>query len=206
MAVFLPKRAVPIYKENQIYFEPMSGHSKWSQVKRQKSVTDAAKSRVFSRFARLITLESKKAGGTPTAPGLSVAIARAKAANMPKENIERAIAKGISKDSGDLEQIVYEAYGPSGVAMLIDALTDNRNRTTQDLKHLLSLQGVEVATPGAASWAFTKQGGTYVPHEPLLEVSGDDEKQLQTILEVLDAHDDVQQVFTNAHGYESTGD
>lgn len=184
----------------------MSGHSKWSQVKRQKSVTDAAKSRVFSRFARLITLESKKAGGTLSAPGLSVAIARAKAANMPKENIERAVAKGISKDSGDLEQIVYEAYGPGGVAMLIDALTDNKNRTTQDLKHLLSLQGVEVATPGAASWAFTKSGGAYTPHEPLLEVGDEDEKRLHTILEALDAHDDVQQVFTNARGYESTGD
>jgi YebC/PmpR family DNA-binding regulatory protein len=184
----------------------MSGHSKWSQVKRQKSVTDAAKSRVFSRFARLITLESKKAGGTLTAPGLSVAISRAKAANMPKENIERAVAKGISKDSGDLEQIVYEAYGPGGVAMLIDALTDNKNRTTQDLKHLLSLQGVEIATPGAASWAFTKQGATYIPHEPLLEVSGGDEQRLHAILDVLDAHDDVQQVFTNARGYENTGD
>ncbi len=184
----------------------MSGHSKWSQVKRQKSVTDAAKSRVFSRFARLITLESKKAGGTLSAPSLSVAIARAKAANMPKENIERAIAKGISKDSGELEQIVYEAYGPGGVAMLIDALTDNKNRTTQDLKHLLSLQGVEVATPGAASWAFTKSGGAYTPHEPLLEVSEKDEERLQAILDALDANDDVQQVFTNARGYESSGD
>lgn len=184
----------------------MSGHSKWSQVKRQKSVTDAARSRVFSRFARLIALESKKAGGTLTAPGLSAALARAKAANMPKENIERAVAKGISKDSGNLEQIVYEAYGPGGVAMLVDALTDNRNRTTQDLKHLLSLQGVEVAPPGAASWAFTKQSGMYVPNEPLLEVSGDDETRLQSILEVLEVYDDVQQVFTNARGYENTGD
>ena len=191
----------------------MSGHSKWSQVKRQKSVTDAAKSRVFSRFARLITLESKSAGGGSASggkvvysPGLLSAIARAKAANMPKENIERAIAKGISKDSGDLEQIVYEAYGPGGVAMLIDAFTDNKNRTTQDLKHLLSLQGVSIAAPGAASWAFTKRGGVYVPNEPLLVVGGDDETRLQNIFEALDEYDDVQQVFTNARGYESTGD
>jgi YebC/PmpR family DNA-binding regulatory protein len=184
----------------------MSGHSKWSQVKRQKSVTDAAKSRVFSRYARLITLESKKAGGTLTAPGLSVAISRAKASNMPKENIERAVAKGISKDSGDLEQIVYEAYGPGGVAMLIDALTDSKNRTTQDLKHLLSLQGVEIATPGAASWAFTKHGAAFIPNEPLLEVGGEDETKLHSILEALDEYDDVQQVFTNARGYENTSD
>jgi YebC/PmpR family DNA-binding regulatory protein len=184
----------------------MSGHNKWSQIQRQKSVTDAAKSRVFSRYARLITLESKKAGGTLTAPGLSMAISRAKAANMPKENIERAVAKGISKDSGDLEQIVYDAYGPGGVAMLIDALTDNKNRTTQDLKHQLSLLGVEIATPGAAVWAFSKKGAVYTPNEPLIEIAGDEETKLQAVLEMLDAYDDVQQVFTNARGYENTGD
>ncbi len=184
----------------------MSGHNKWSQLKRQKGATDAAKSRVFARFARLIALESKKANGGTGSPALAAAIARAKATNMPKENIERAIAKGTSKDSGDLEQIVYEAYGPGGVAMLIDALTDNKNRTTQDLKHLLSLQGVDVATPGAASWAFTKQSGAYIPNEPLLEVTGDDEARLQSILDALDAYDDVQQIFTNARGYENSGD
>jgi YebC/PmpR family DNA-binding regulatory protein len=184
----------------------MSGHNKWSQIQRQKSVTDAAKSRIFSRYARLITLESKKAGGTLTAPGLAVAISRAKAANMPKENIERAVLKGISKDSGDLEQIVYDAYGPGGVAMLIDALTDNKNRTTQDLKHQLSLCDVEIATPGAAVWAFTKKGAVYIPNEPLIEVGGEEEMKLQAILEKLDAYDDVQQVFTNARGYENTGD
>src|SRR3990167_4007457 len=119
----------------------MSGHSKWSQIKRQKSVTDAAKSRTFSRFARLITLESKKANGVLSAPSLAVVISRAKAANMPKENIERAIAKGTSKDSGDLEQTVYETYGPGGVAIIVDALTDNKNRTTQEIKHLLSKNG-----------------------------------------------------------------
>ena len=91
----------------------MSGHSKWSQIKRQKAVTDSAKSRVFSRYARLITVESKKANGIVTAPGLATAIARAKAANMPKENIERAIAKGASQDAGSLEHVTYEAYVPA---------------------------------------------------------------------------------------------
>ena len=184
----------------------MSGHSKWSQIKRQKSVTDAAKSRVFSRYARLITLESKKANGVLTVPGLSVAIARAKAVNMPKDNIERAIMKGASKDAGNLEQVVYEAYGPSGVAILIDALTDNKNRTTPEIKHLLSKQGVEVAPPGSASWAFSKAGTAYLPNEPLVEIAGADEEKLAAILEALDEHEDVQQVFTNARGYESTGD
>ena len=184
----------------------MSGHSKWSQIKRQKAVTDSAKSRVFSRYARLIALESKKASGVLSAPGLSVAIARAKAANMPKENIERAVAKGISKDSGNLEQVIYEAYGPAGVAIIIDALTDNKNRTTPEIKHLLSKQGVEVAAPGAASWAFTKTGVAYLPKEPLTDIAGTDEEKLTVILDALDEHEDVQQVFTNARGYEDTSD
>lgn len=184
----------------------MSGHSKWSQIKRQKAVTDSAKSRVFSRYARLIALESKKANGILSTPGLSVVIARAKAANMPKDNIERAIAKGLSKDSGNLEQVVYEAYGPGGVALLVDALTDNKNRTTQEIKHLLVLQGIELANPGAASWAFTKTGEEYIPKEPLIDIIGADEEKLHAILEALDAHEDVQQVFTNARGYEDTGD
>ncbi|MCR4333451.1 MAG: YebC/PmpR family DNA-binding transcriptional regulator [Patescibacteria group bacterium] len=184
----------------------MSGHSKWSQIKRQKSVTDAARSRVFSRYARLISLESKKANGILSAPGLSVVISRAKAANMPKENIERAIAKGTSKDSGELLRVVYEAYGPGGVAIMIDALTDNKNRTTQEIKHLLVLHGVELSSPGAASWAFNKKGEDYLPNEPLTDVSGEDEEKLCAILEALDEYEDVQQVFTNARGYEDTGD
>jgi transcriptional/translational regulatory protein YebC/TACO1 len=161
---------------------------------------------MFSRYARLITLESKRVGGSVSDPSLAAAIARAKAANMPKDNIDRAVAKGISKDSENLEQIVYEAYGQGGVAILVDALTDNKNRTTQEIKHLLVLQSIELAAPGAASWAFTKKGGTYVPHEPLIEVVGADEERLGAVLEALDEHGDVQRVFTNARGYEDTGD
>lgn len=185
----------------------MSGHSKWSQIKRQKAVTDSARSRVFSRLARLITVESKKSGGNVSDPALSAAIARAKVANMPKDNIERAVAKGSSKDAGELEKVVYEAYGPSGVAIIVEALTDNKNRTTQELKHLLSKNGVELASPGAASWAFAKNpAGEFSPNEPLTEISGDDEEKLLTLLTLLDDHDDTQVVYTNARGYESTGD
>lgn len=182
----------------------MSGHSKWSQIKRQKGVTDAARSRVFSRYARLIAMEAKKANGVLTAPGLSSAITRAKAANMPKDNIERAVAKGASKDSGNLESVVYEAYGPAGVAIIIDALTDNKNRTTPEIKHLFSKMGFEVAAPGSAAWAFTKVGAAYIPNEPLTDIEGADEEKLMALLEALDEHEDVQGVFTNARGYEST--
>jgi YebC/PmpR family DNA-binding regulatory protein len=184
----------------------MSGHSKWSQIKRQKATTDAAKSRIFARYARLITMESKKAGGVLSAPNLSAALARAKAANMPKDNIERAIAKGTSKDSGNMERVLYEAYGPSGAALLVDALTDNKNRTTQEIKHLLVLHGVELSAPGAATWAFTKTGDAYIPNEPLIDITETAGEELSQILEALDDHEDVQQIFTNARGYEDSGD
>ncbi|HEV7121521.1 MAG TPA: YebC/PmpR family DNA-binding transcriptional regulator [Candidatus Paceibacterota bacterium] len=183
----------------------MSGHSKWSQIKQKKGATDAAKSRTFSRFARLITIEAKKANGNLSSPGLVSAIERAKAANMPKDNIERAVSRGNSKDAGELESVAYEFYGPGGSAIIVSALTDNRNRTTQEVKHLLSKNGFELGTPGSALWAFAKTpDGTYAPNEPLMDVSGDDETKLAQILETLDEHEDVQAITTNARGYEST--
>lgn len=185
----------------------MSGHSKWSQIKRQKGVTDAARSRTFSRFARMITIEAKKSGGNLTSPSLSSAIARAKEVNMPKDNIERAIAKGASKDTVDLDAVAYEFYGPGGIAIIATALTDSKNRTTQEIKHLLSKNGFELGTPGSAMWAFTKSpAGELSPNEPLMNISGADEISLTHILQLLDEHDDVQEVVTNAEGYESTGE
>ena len=183
----------------------MSGHNKWAQIKHKKAATDAAKSRTFSRFARLITVESKKAGGDSSSPALATAIARAKAVNMPKDNIERAIIKGTAKDAAAFDSVVYEAYGPDGAAIIVDALTDNKNRTTQEVKHLFSKNGIDMATPGAASWAFTKlpEGG-YHPNEPLVDLSEAGEEKLGLILSALDDHDDVQATYTNARGYENT--
>lgn len=185
----------------------MAGHSKWAQIKRQKAVTDAAKSRAFSKFAREIALESKKVAGNLSSPTLAAVIARAKAANMPKDNIDRAVTKGASKDSGELEQVAYEFYGPGGIAIIALAVTDSRNRTTQEIKHLLSKNGYELGTPGSASWAFTKSpDGRYTANTPLMSVAGEDEEKLSSLLTLLDEQDDVQEVATNAEGYESTGD
>lgn len=186
----------------------MSGHSKWSQIKRQKAATDATKSKVFARFARLIALESKKADGDVLSPTLKTIIDRAKASNMPKDGIERAVARGISKDASSLERVVYELYGPSGTAIVIDALTDSKNRTTQEMKHLLVKNGYEISTPGSATWAFKKEpDGTYTPNEQtVLTLTGDDEEKLNTLLTILDDYDDVQVVYTNAQGYENTRD
>lgn len=185
----------------------MAGHSKWAQIKRQKAVTDAARSRVFSRFAREITIESKKASGNLSSPSLASVIARAKAANMPKDNIDRAVLKGTSAGGSALEQVTYELYGPGGVAVIVTAVTDSKNRTTQEMKHLLSKNGYELGTPGSASWAFTKSpDGRFSANDPKMEVSGDDETRLSELLTLLDEHDDVQEVFTNAVGYEETRD
>src|SRR3989344_2089899 len=185
----------------------MAGHSKWVQIKRKKEATDAAKSRVFSRYARLIALESKKAGGKTDAPNLKAVIDRAKAANMPKDNIERAITKGALRDAASFEQVAYEAYGPGGAAIIIDVLTDNRNRTIQELKRLLGEHDSELASPGAASWAFIKtSAGGFAAREPLVEIAGNDEAKLAEILSALNEYEDVQIVYTNARDYESAGE
>lgn len=183
----------------------MSGHSKWAQIKRAKAVTDGARARVFARFAKQIALESKRTSGSVSDPGLAAVIARAKAVNMPKDNIERAIAKGASKDSNDLEPVSYEFYGPGGIAVVVYALTDSRNRTTQEIKHLLTKNGFELGAPGSALWAFTKShDGTLTPNEPLLEAQESTEDSLSSLLTLLDDYEDTQVVYTNARGYEST--
>jgi YebC/PmpR family DNA-binding regulatory protein len=185
----------------------MSGHNKWSQIKRQKGASDAAKSREFARFSKLITLEVKKASGSMTSPAVVAAITRAKAANMPKDSIDRAAAKGASKDAGTLEQVVYEWYGPGGVAVVVDALTDNKNRTTAEIKHLLTKNDWELGAQGSAMWAFTKSGdGSLTPNEPLMDLSPEDEEKFLALFSLFDEHEDVQRLFSNARGYESSSD
>ncbi len=175
----------------------MSGHNKWSKIKHKKAATDAARSKVFSKMARLIAVESKKANGDVTSSGLATVIERAKAVSMPKDSIDRAIAKGGSADTATLESVVYEAYGPGGVAIVIDALTDNRNRTAAEIKHLLSKSGYELATVGSASWAFTKSYDGYEPNTTIA-INDEDSKKLEFLLDILNEQNDVQEVYTNA--------
>lgn len=175
----------------------MSGHNKWSKIKHKKAATDAAKSKVFGKMANLIAIESKKANGDTTAAGLRAAIESAKAVSMPKDNIDRAIAKGNSAETAALESVVYEMYGPAGTAILIDIFTDNRNRTAAEIRHLLSKIGYELATPGSAAWAFTKTSEGYEANTTV-EVSEEDGEKLEKLMEALDEHDDVQEVYTNA--------
>ncbi|HEY4486278.1 MAG TPA: YebC/PmpR family DNA-binding transcriptional regulator [Candidatus Paceibacterota bacterium] len=175
----------------------MSGHSKWSKIKRQKEVVDAKKGMVFGKFSRLITLESKRARGDVGAPGLRKIIERARAANMPTGNIERAVKKGLEKEAASLEEVLYEAYGPGGSAILIEGLTDNKNRTSAEIKHLLSKNGASIAPPGAASWAFEKKDEGWTPKTPIT-LSPNDAEKLHAILAGLEESDDVQAVYSSA--------
>lgn len=201
----------------------MSGHNKWSQIKLKKGKTDAKKSQVFSKYAKLIANEARAARSTGSgqanvnreAPMLRAAIERARKENMPSENIERAIKKA-TEAGGALESILYEGYGPGGVALLIEVLTDSRNRAAGEIKHLLTENGGNLASPGAAVWAFShhpasEDGGT--PPRAGGEDAGRREswiatttvpledadlEKLDKLVEALEANEDVQEVFTNA--------
>jgi len=176
----------------------MSGHNKWSQIKHKKGASDAAKSNVWGKLAKRIAVESKLAGGDVTSPTLRTMIEKAKKENMPKENIERAVAKGTSTDAAALDAITYETYGPGGAAIIIQTLTDSRNRTAQEIKHLLSKNGLALAAPGSAAWAFEKLPDGSYEAKTTVPLSESDNEQLMKILEEIDAYDDVEDVYTNA--------
>lgn len=175
----------------------MAGHNKWSKIKHKKAATDAAKSKLFSKHAAMIALESRKAAGDVSSPGLASAIERAKKDSMPKENIERAVAKGTGGEGGALEEVTFEAYGPGGTAMIITAVTDNNNRTAPEVRHALSRHGFELGTPGSAAWAFTKADEGYTPNSPM-DLSEEDGEKLGNLIEALEELDDVQDVYTTA--------
>jgi YebC/PmpR family DNA-binding regulatory protein len=139
----------------------MSGHSKWASIKHKKAVVDSRRGQQFTKLARAITVAARDGGGDPSANAqLENAIRKAKEASMPKDNIERAIGKGTGEgDEADaIESVLYEGYGPGGVALLVEALTDNRNRTSADVRHALSKHGGSLGEPGSVAYLFEKKG------------------------------------------------
>lgn len=176
----------------------MAGHNKWSKIKHKKAATDAQKSKIFSKHAHFITLESKNANGNLDSPGLKAAVERAKKDSMPQANIDRAVKKGTGGEAGSMEALTYEAYGPGGTALMIDTITDNRNRTGAEIRHLLSKQGLSIAEPGAAAWAFTKNADMEWEPTSTIPVSDEDGEKLSQLIEAIEEHDDVQGVYTNA--------
>ena len=177
----------------------MSGHNKWSQIKHKKGLTDAKKSKIFSKLVRYISVEAKISGGKES-PGLRSAIEKAKKVNMPKDIIEKAIKKA-SEPSAKMESITYEAYGPGGVGIIIETLTDSKNRTAPEMKHILSKNGFALAGIGSVSWGFKKdispEGLVWKPTNTL-EISDEDLELLDKLVDELEENDDVQDVYTNA--------
>lgn len=161
----------------------MSGHSKWAQIKHKKAATDAKKGTIFSKIARLIIVAAKEKGGDPaTNAKLRMAIEKAREAGLPKDNIERAIERGTGGKEGEtLEEVLYEAYGPGGVALLIQGVTDSKNRTTNEIKHILSEHGGKLAAQGSVEWMFEKKGVVEIPF------TGDPEKKSELSLTLIDA-------------------
>src|ERR687885_79295 len=139
----------------------MSGHSKWASIKHKKAVVDQRRGAHFTKLARAIQVAAREGGGDPAGnAALALAVQKAKDARMPKENIERAIAKGSGADAGAeaIEPVTYEGYGPGGVAILVEALTDNRNRTSAEVRHVFKERGGSLGEPGSVAWTFEKKG------------------------------------------------
>ena len=144
----------------------MSGHSKWSSIKHKKGAADAKRGKLFSKLARAIIVAAKEGGGDPTSNlALQNAIEKARSYSMPKDNIDRAIAKGTGEggDGAAYETVVYEGYGPEGVAVIVEALTDNRNRTASEVRHAFTKHGGSLGTTGAVAWQFERRGVVVVP-------------------------------------------
>ena len=144
----------------------MSGHSKWSSIKHKKGAADAKRGQLFSKLSRAIIVAAKEGGPDPSGNlALQNAIEKARSYSMPKDNIERAIARGSGSDAeaASFETVVYEGYGPEGVAVLVEALTDNRNRTASDVRHAFTKHGGNLGTTGAVAWQFERRGVVLVP-------------------------------------------
>jgi len=188
----------------------MSGHSKWSTIKHKKAKIDAQKGKIFTKLAREIIVAAKQGGGDPDGNfRLRIAVDKAKAANMPNDNINRAIQKGVGGGEGDnYEEIIYEGYGPAGVAVMLDIMTDNRNRTAGDIRHIFSKNGGNMGETGCVSWMFDRKGYLAIDRESLqmdedellllgLEAGAEDIKIEDDGIEVFTAPDDFEDVKNN---------
>jgi YebC/PmpR family DNA-binding regulatory protein len=175
----------------------MSGHSKWSTIKRDKAINDSKRSKIFSKISKLITSSAKQGGGDPDAnPTLRLALEKARDARMPKDNIDRAIAKGTgeSSDANTFYDVIYEGFGPNGEAFYIKGLTDNKNRTVAEIRLMFSKVGASLGGAGSTAYIFAAD-----PENPVftVDVTPEQAKVLTQILEDLDDHDDIQDIYVN---------
>ncbi len=180
----------------------MSGHSKWNNIKGKKSVEDAKKGKVFGYVGRLIRVAVKegKNGDPNTNPSLRMALEKAREANMPKANIDRAIEKGLgkTKSGASIDEVVYEGYGPGGVGIMVTAVTDNHNRTGSEIRTIFEHNGGSLGGPGSAAYLFDiAPDGTATVKIPLQLDNPGTVAQLESMIELLESHEDVEQVVHN---------
>ena len=183
----------------------MSGHSKWANIKRKKGANDAIRGKITTKIGREITIAVRMGGGDPTGNmRLKLALSKAKANNIPKDNIQRAIQKGLgAADGSSYEELTYEGYGPGGSALMLDILTDNRNRTAADVRHLFSKHGGNLGETGCVGWMFKQQAVFIVEKETF-----DDEDALMDIVleagaEDMKAEDDVFEITASPSDYDA---
>jgi len=193
----------------------VSGHSKWSTIKRKKGAIDAKRGKIFTKLIKEITVAARMGGGDADAnPRLRTAVLAAKTENMPKDNIERAIKKGTGGlDGVNYEEILYEGYGPGGVAVLVETMTDNKNRTVADVRHFFSKSGGNLGETGCVGWMFTKKGVIVVDKETIaeeellelaLEAGAEDVVEDDSNFQVITAPEDFNEVVDNLDKAELT--
>jgi YebC/PmpR family DNA-binding regulatory protein len=176
----------------------MSGHSKWAQIKHKKGATDKKRAQLFSKLLKAISAAAKSEPNPQFNPRLRSAIEKAKENNVPQENIEKAVSR--ASEEKNLEDLIIEAYGPGGIAMIITAITDNRNRTISEIKHLLNENEAKMANPGSVLWSFEQKAGNseWAPKFPQETTAADNEK-IGSLVSELEEHEDVQNVITNSN-------
>ncbi len=189
----------------------MSGHSKWSSIKHKKGAADAKRGKIFTRIIKELTVAARVGGGDPDSnPRLRTVVADAKAANMPADNIKRAIRRGTGEEPGvSYEEATYEGYGPGGAALMLETLTDNKNRTVSEIRHLLSKYGGNLGETNSVAWMFTKQGYILIEKSKVdeddlmgvaLETGADDVRDDQDNWEVLTSPEDFHRVLEAVKG------
>lgn len=179
----------------------MSGHSKWNNIKNKKAASDSKKSKAFTQAGKNISIAARQGGsGNPADnPMLRMAIEKAREVNLPKENIQRAIDRGMGRgEGGALEEIVYEGYGPGGVGFLVIVRTDNKLRTGAEVRTMFDRAGGSLGSPGSAMYMFQKNGIDYTVQIPIEITDPEHQAQTQDLFDELEAHDDVEAVYMNA--------
>lgn len=172
----------------------MSGHNKWSQIKTQKGITDKKRGQLFSKILKAISIAAKTEANPQFNPRLRSAMETAKEFNVPLDNIERAVSK--ASETKNLEDVIIEAYGPEGVALIIEGITDNTNRTIAEIKHILTEHNAKIAHPGSVLWSFEKTPEGWKAKFPQA-ISESAKGQVSKLVEALEEHDDVQNITTN---------